>query len=417
MFDNIFENDTDELSVKIARINLAIKFSIKNPLELYTHVTNEDYLNHSFSGKFDLIIGNPPWGYEYSEEEKLRLKAKYYSAVGSSIESYDIFIEQATKDLALNGVRSFVLPEAFLNVKTHMPIRKYLTKSCSFEYLDFIGNAFAKVQCPCIIFQVKYTNKTVSCLGMEVFDGQRDFQINTNRSISADYFSFLTTDEEYNILKKIENPIGKCFLKDKATFALGIVTGNNKEYLSKEKSDFNEIVLKGSDIRKYRFKTTDNYVEFNPEAFQQVAPTEYYRAQEKLLYRFICKQLVFAYDNQQTLSLNSCNILIPQIEGLSVKFILAILNSRIAQFYFKKTFNSVKVLKSHIEQIPIPHIKKSQQEEFIKYVEFLLNATNNGYIKDTFNTLDYKIAALYDLSEHEYSIIKSSMENENLFLY
>ena len=70
-FDNIFGNDTDEISVKLARINLALKFSIKNKSLLYSHITNEDYLNHSFSGTFDLIIGNPPWGYEYSEKEKM----------------------------------------------------------------------------------------------------------------------------------------------------------------------------------------------------------------------------------------------------------------------------------------------------------------------------------------------------------
>lgn len=71
--------------------------------------------------------------------------------------------------------------------------------------------------------------------------------------------------------------------------------------------------------------------------------------------------------------------MIPQINGISVKFVLAILNSRIAQ-YFKKNFNSVKVLRSHIEQIPIPYIPKEQQETFIKYVELLLTTQDNAYI-------------------------------------
>ena len=35
-------------------------------------------------------------------------------------------------------------------------------------------------------------------------------------------------------------------------------------------------------------------INFRPEQFQQAAPAEYYRAPEKLLYRFICSHLVFA---------------------------------------------------------------------------------------------------------------------------
>ncbi len=415
-FDKIYGNDIDELSVKIARINLAIKFSIKSRKKLYAHITNEDYLDHRFTRKFNYIVGNPPWGYDYSEDDKKRLRKKYSSAEGSSIESYDVFIEQAIYDLVPKGVLSFVLPEALLNVKTHMPIRKVLAQNCDFQYLDFLGNAFDKVQCPCIIFQIEHTGNPTSCVGMEINDGQRDFQINIPREISPGCFSFLTTDEEYALLQKISSSERNCYLANNAVFALGIVTGNNKEYISTNKTEQNEMVLKGSDLCKYRFTPTSNYIVFKPESFQQVAPTDYYRAPEKLLYRFICNQLVFAYDNQQTLSLNSCNIVIPKIEGLSVKYILAVLNSRVAQYFFKKTFNSVKVLRSHIEQIPIPFISKEQQEPILKSVETILAVHDTCRIVEAYDKLDEQISLLYGLTEKEYSIIKDSMAGENIFL-
>ena len=69
------------------------------------------------------------------------------------------------------------------------------------------------------------------------------------------------------------------------------------------------MVLKGADILKYHINTTTNYITFEPENFQQVAPTEIYRAQENFC--TVYKQsIVFAYDDKQTLSLNSCNIVI-----------------------------------------------------------------------------------------------------------
>lgn len=415
-FENVFGNDTDLLSVKITRINMSLKYGITNRVKLEKHITNQDYLDHQFSSSFDFIVGNPPWGYDYSETDKKRLKSKYYSATGTNVESYDVFIEQALADLKPNGVLSFVLPEALLNVKTHTPIRSLLAKSSDFQYLEFLGNAFDKVQCPCIIFSIINTGKPVSGIGMEVVTSNRSFTIDIERNITPECFSFLMTDEEYSILAKISDTKGKCYLAGNATFALGIVTGNNKEFISHTKTESNEIILKGADLCKYRFKPTNNYIVFKPESFQQVAPTEYYRAPEKLLYRFICNQLVFAYDDQQTLSLNSCNLLIPTIDGLNIKYILAVLNSRVVQYYFKKVFNSFKVLRSHIEQLPIPKISQKQQQAILPYVETLIAAHNSEIIATTYDELDIEIAHLFNLNDAEYEVIKESMEGENLFL-
>ena len=98
------------------------------------------------------------------------------------------------------------------------------------------------------------------------------------------------------------------------------VTGNNKKYISDKKNNENERVLSFSVTTKYHINPTTNYIIFKPESFQQIAPTKMYRAQEKLLYRFISSQLVFAYDNKQTLSLNSCNIVIPRIPDIKMKY-------------------------------------------------------------------------------------------------
>ena len=54
-------------------------------------------------------------------------------------------------------------------------------------------------------------------------------------------------------------------------FLLGIVTGNNKKYIDTEKREDNEVILKGSDLYKYKFHPTSNYIVFQPELFQQVA--------------------------------------------------------------------------------------------------------------------------------------------------
>ena len=415
-FSYIFGVDIDSISVKLTRINMALKYPNTKLETIYDHISEKNYLFDEQDGGFEYIIGNPPWGYEFSEEENIQLRNDYVSAIGKNIESYDVFIEQALKHLKSGGEMSFVLPEALLNVKAHMPIRGFIKKNYSIKYLDYLGNAFDGVQCPCIILQVERTNKSLSTVGMKISDGKKEFTINTEREVSSEYFSFLMNDEEYKIIEKVFNHNNVVYLENNADFALGIVTGNNKEYISSIKTDKNEMVLKGSDISKYHINPTENYIIFKPESFQQIAPTEYYRAKEKLLYRFICNQLVFAYDNKQTLSLNSCNIVIPRIEGLEVKYILAVLNSRVAQYIFKKKFNSVKVLRSHIESIPIPKTDAKTQNDIIKKVDSLISGLDLEKATSAYDELDDKISLLFGLSEEERNIIKDSVDGENKFL-
>ena len=204
------------------------------------------------------------------------------------------------------------------------------------------------------------------------------------------------------------------YLKDNAIFALGIVTGNNKEYIANEKKDGMEVILKGSDIFRYAMKETDNYIHFAPEKFQQVAPTEMYRAEEKLLYRFIAEVPVFTYDNQQTLSLNSCNILIPQMEGMDIKYVLAILNSSVAAYFINKKYNSVKLLRSHIESLPIPMVSNEKQNDIIKKVDHIMNAREN--ISGLYKELDHEIMNIYSLSEKQRSTIYTALSGKKLFL-
>ena len=204
------------------------------------------------------------------------------------------------------------------------------------------------------------------------------------------------------------------YLKGNAKFALGIVTGNNKEYILAEKRDDNEIILKGSDIQRSGMTPSGNYIRFVPESFQQIAPIEMYRAKEKLLYRFISEVPVFTYDDQQTLSLNSCNIVIPEIDGIEMKYVLAILNSSVASYFVTKKFNSIKLLRSHIEQIPIPIVSKDIQVAIVKKVDRIMNSSEN--ISGLYEELDGDIMALYGLNANQIETIQTALSRKNLFL-
>lgn len=407
--ENIHGSDIDSTSILLTRINMALKFQTKDIDLLRKNFTVSDFLNVQNTNSYKYIIGNPPWGYKFSKAEIKNLSKIYQCANGKNVESYDVFVEKSLLHLEQYGILSFVLPEAILNVKNHRQIREYILNNASFSYLEYLGNMFDKVQCPSIILQLKKENQAFPTCRMRVKTSKRDFIIKTKRKVTEEVFNLDLHDKEYLIFDKIMNLPNCVYLKDNGIFALGIVTGDNKNLLSKVQMENFEPIIKGSDISKFKIREATNFIKFEPENYQQVAPVEYYRTPEKLFYKFISNKLIFAYDNQQTLSLNSCNILIPTFGDLDIKYIMAVLNSSVSQFIFQKKFNSIKVLRSHLENIPIPKCDKKQQQQIINKVNKILESSDNANVQKLFEDLDWMISKLYNLSYDEYLLIKENL--------
>lgn len=383
--NQIYGNDVDEFAVKIARVNLAMKYQVKDIKQLEKNITCKDFFKVRFE-EYDIVVGNPPWGCEFTSKEKEQFKEEFYCAKSKAVEAYDLAVEKAIKIVRDGGKISFVLPEAILNVRTHKRIRELILKECRIRKIAYLGNAFDGVQAPCIILELEKTSEGFSTSGIIIENKDRSFIIETDRAVNSDCFSFYMDDEEYKMISAICESESMVFLKDKALWGMGIVSGGNKGLIYDRPVENSEIILKGTDIKKYKYQEGDNYIIFNPKLYQQVAPDEIYRAKEKLIYKFINKDLVFAYDDKQHVTLNSCNCVIPQIEGMSMKYIMAVLNSDIANMIFQKTYNSVKVLRQHLENIPIPKASREMQEEIIALID-----------KEDYEKLNEKIKALYGL--------------------
>ena len=412
-FKNVYGQDIDPISVYLSRINIALMNPKMTVEEICSRIIIGNTYYNTFDQKFDVVLGNPPWGSTFSEEDEHKCRMLFKTATCNSLESYDLFVEKALTMLNPNGVLAFVLPEAILSVSAHAAIRKIILDNCSFKFVSYLGNVFSGVQCPSIILGIALDDRR-TVVGCVVATGTETFTISKPRLFSGGSFSLNVSDEESECLNAICNIDAVAYLKGNAKFALGIVTGNNKDYISTRKQDDNELVLKGSDIQRYGITLPNNYIHYAPESFQQVAPTEIYRAKEKLLYRFICEVPVFTYDNQQRLSLNSCNIVIPEIDGLKMKYVLAILNSSVAAFFVSRRFNSVKLLRSHIEQVPIPVVSEKVQASVIKKVDRIMHSSED--ISGLYEELDQEIMGLFGLNYHCVMTIKRALNGKNLFL-
>jgi len=404
--ENIYGIDIDPIAVNVAKINLLMKFQDKdfNPKVFCADSLldfNENIFldNENRFSEFDCIATNPPWGSHFNKIELKNLRNFYPEIISG--ESFSYFLVKSLRMLKNAGSLSFVLPESILNVKIHSDIRKYLLTNYHISRIEQKKKIFKNVFTPTTVIDIR----NVKCNDdVEIVNTNETFKTSNCRFAgNGNYIFDVNIDsEDEKILTKIFAENNRT-LKGNALWALGIVTGNNPEYIKDKKEKYNEPVIKGKDISPFKITPPDTFIKFEPEKFQQTADAAFYRCGEKLIYKYISNRLIFACDREKRVTLNSANILIPQIEGLDMRIIMALFNSELYQYIFQKKFSSVKVLKSHIEELPVPALTDAECLRVLKIVEHIMT----GGSADLLDEFVYRI---FKLNKYEIDYVKSRVK-------
>ena len=394
--NQIFGIDKDYIAAFIAKINLLLKYKDS---EFIPQIFTCDYLDDSiFSplndipNTFDYIITNPPWG---------AISNKSYNAIISSNETFSLFFVKAYKQLKNSGKIRFLFPSSILNVKCHKDIRKFIIESKHLTRICFYNDGFSGVTTKFVDITL---DKNVISNNVQVIKDECTLPIPIESfSQTENMVINVLLSEDIKIIEKVKS-LGKYNL-GQSDWALGVVTGDNKNKLKKNYSVGYEKIYTGKEILPYRLKAPTNYIFYDRKQLQQVAKDEYYRAKEKLVYKFISNKLVFAYDDSGSLFLNSANILIPNIPNMSVKTVLAFLNSELYQYMYIVLFSEIKVLKGNLIELPFPQIS-SEMDKIL-----------TGLIQDVIDGDDSKTNLIQD---EIYKIYNNSIEQKKYikeFLY
>lgn len=78
--NNLYGQDIDEISIQIARINMFLLDNSITKERLYSQFVCDNTLSNTFSQKFSVVLGNPPWGYDFNKEETTYLTMNYITA-------------------------------------------------------------------------------------------------------------------------------------------------------------------------------------------------------------------------------------------------------------------------------------------------------------------------------------------------
>ncbi len=394
----LFGIDNDEIAVMIAKANLIALYPNDDN---YPQIYCEDFLVtsnfFSFSNikniQFDYIYTNPPWGASRVQS--------YYSDVIHSKERSSLFFVKSFAQLKENGKMSFLLPSALLKVKVHQDFRSFVLNKTSIQKISIYKERFNGVYTDFFSINVTKNNpNNAQSYCVEKNNQSIEIYIPCLKNQTEIELDFIKGDE---IISKVEN-VGQYYLKE-SIWALGIVTGDNKNKVKQYQSgDDYEVIYTGKNIDKYVLTSPTNYIKYDRAQFQQCAKEEIYRCKEKLVYKFISKSLCFAYDNSSSLFLNSANILIPNIKGMSIKTTLAFLNSDIFAYFYRKKFSDIKVLKGNLTTIPFPKITPQQDLEITQMVNLILKGN-----KDVEKDINEYIFHIYELTPKMVTKIKEEL--------
>jgi len=351
--ENIFGVDCDDTALEIAKARIEEKTGsqFKN-LKCEDFLKSAQALSAEQTAIYDVIFTNPPWGKKYQKHEKIAFADLFNN--GISLDSSALFTLAVLRFCSPNAKIGMLLPDSFSNIAAFKSLREKLL-SFEIESIEDHKRPFKglMVGAVSIIFTNKRSEKNSSILcisGLNKHERkQKSFEKNPNWILnfnvdqpSADLISYLYTIDHIR-------------LNEEVSWGLGIVTGNNKKFCFSEKQPLTEEVYSGADILSVsKLKLPSKFISPDFSKYQQVASKELYRAEEKLIYKFISNRLCFFFDNKQRLILNSANMLIASKSfPITLEQLAFLLNSELMNFIFRSVFRTHKVLRSNLESLPI----------------------------------------------------------------
>jgi len=173
-------------------------------------------------GGFDCVIGNPPWGYDFSEEELCYLRKNNKEIIVRMIDSFMYFVHQSSKKIKSNGVFGMIIPDVLLYQGDNLKLREYILTNFKLDRIVNLGNdVFKKVTRPsCIVVYSNKSNSRASYYALDIasvkkYKKENEIEIFSNYSkikqksiIEFPNKVFVTDfDERHELLANIQSRI------------------------------------------------------------------------------------------------------------------------------------------------------------------------------------------------------------------
>lgn len=404
-------------------------------------------------GGFDVVIGNPPYGAEFTENTLNYLKNKFTTHVWRG-ESYLLFIEQGINLLKSGGLFGFITPDTYLNLGFTQPMRAFLLRNSRlYEIVQLPSKVFsgATVDTTLLFTEKVPTAKTFNEVDVRIrsfnkkavitaiTQAEREFMISTNSWYKQNTFNISSNENEHLLISHIDNQRKqlssyadifygiKAYQVGKGNPSQSKTIRDTKPFTSNVKKNENfQPFFDGKHIGRYSLLwQEDNWLKYgqwlaeprNPEKFEG----------EKILIRKIIGQTLIATYIAETSYCNTLLYVLTLNQKIHIRYLylLGILNSHFIGWYFRKKFQISpddtfpQIMIRDILQLPIPETNKTLHDKMVSLVEQMLDLNKKlqhvkiahdrdlieRQLKITDNYIDRLVYELYGLTEEEIAVI------------
>ena len=421
---NIYGVDLNDESVEIAKLSLWLRTA--QPKRKLTSLNNNIKCGNSLidsksvagdkafnwkesfpevfeKGGFDVIIGNPPYVFardNFRQEEKDYFVSKYVSAK-YQINTYLLFMEKTVHIIKDAGIHGLIIPNSWLMMYSGEGLRKFLLETNKLnQIINLAGYSFETASVETVILlaekqKIENENSVEILLnnGNEFYFSHSKKQTEFSKNQGYEFKVFLDDDSDELNLKINKNSeildnlvlikAGlKAYEKDKGEpkQTASDVVNRIYDYTYKFDNDTYKY-LEGKDVGRYFTSWAGSYLRYGKHL---AAPRTFNLFDgKKIIIREITgnypKCLIATY-NEDIYLFNMSNIAIVEKTNsdISLKYILAVLNSKLLSYYFvKNTAKSVrklfpKIILNDLRKFPIKKIKPEFQEPFIEKTDSIL---------------------------------------------
>jgi adenine-specific DNA-methyltransferase len=428
---------------------------------------------------FDVVIGNPPYVQLQSNSGALaRLYAGYnFETFDQSGDIYCLFYERGIELLRVNGHLSYITSKTWMRNAFAEPLRKYFAeKTCPDILVDFQGiQLFCSVVVNTNIILMRRLQpgkeNDEACRACVVHDDTGGMSFVDYVRTNAITTSFMTSkpwivlsEGEQRIKSKIER-IGKPLRELGVSISRGILTGLNKAFIidsetkqdligrNKESAELFKPILRGRDIKRYCCTFADQWLINMHNGTERLSPVDINcypaikrwldgfepklsercdqgktpynlrdcayldeMAKEKIVWGEISDKPKFSYDKEgYFVEATSFMMTAP-----CTKFLVAILNSRIAEYLFanigtKTGMGTIRWKKYTIEQLSVPDVSPEKQAPLVEFVDRILAAKAADPAADTSaleREIDERVYQLYGLTAEEIAIVEGATQGK-----
>lgn len=362
---------------------------------------------------FDVVVGNPPYVL-VSAEDKLKnyYKDNYQVANGGGKRNlFHLFYERGAKLLKKGGVLSLITPDTYLAGNDTKELRKFLTENFSIQSIvtysekDKVFENVTQAVAVCIM------TKGLLFDDFKIISGKSAHIVKKADVTQERNFLFRWSDCVISKMNQTKTKFGDFC----AGFQGDVNLTTKKAFFSDKKRKGDFPLVRGIQIAPYSWSGTSEYCSVNA-----LSKERQHQNMERIVFQQVSnmgqKRRVKATMLKNVILGNSVNYIYSVNKNVSNYYILAILNSKAVNYYFKFFSQTNHITMVELNKIPIPLATAAEQKTLADLAQQILDAkakdfsTTLGMTGDTSELeaqIDAIVYKLYGLTAEEIKIIEN----------